>query len=130
MLLITGGAFQGKFQYALALKNAEESTLKVADPESCSYEELETCHILRGFHLLIRRLLTEEREIYPLLETLLAKNPDILIITDELGCGIVPVDPFDRLYRETTGRACCYLAERAREVHRVTCGIGTVIKHG
>ena len=32
--------------------------------------------------------------------------------------------------REKTGRICCRIAKEAGEVHRVVCGLGTVIKHG
>ena len=45
-----------------------------------------------------------------------------------IGCGIVPMDPFQREVREQTGRVCTALAGKARRVHRVICGIGTVIK--
>ena len=49
-------------------------------------------------------------------------------MTNELGYGVVPVDAFDRLWREKTGRICTELAGKAEEVHRVVCGIGMVIK--
>ncbi|MCI9019059.1 MAG: cobinamide kinase, partial [Lachnospiraceae bacterium] len=54
---------------------------------------------------------------------------EAVIVVNELGSGVVPIDAFDRNYRETTGRICCELAKKAREVHRVVCGIGMVIKH-
>ena len=31
------------------------------------------------------------------------KNPDIVLVSNELGYGVVPIDAFDRNYRETTG---------------------------
>ena len=63
-----------------------------------------------------------------LAEILYQKNPELVIVTDEIGCGIVPMDPFQREVREQTGRVCTALAGKARRVHRVICGIGTVIK--
>jgi adenosyl cobinamide kinase/adenosyl cobinamide phosphate guanylyltransferase len=74
-------------------------------------------------------MLKEEQDIYTLVDQILAINPEIVIIVDELGCGIVPMNPYDRRYREQTGRICCKLAREAEEVHRVICGIGTVIKY-
>ncbi len=56
------------------------------------------------------------------------KNPDVVIVTNELGYGIVPIDRFDREYRELDGRICTCLAARAQEVVRVVCGMGVVIK--
>ena len=47
---------------------------------------------------------------------------------DEVGGGIVPVDPEDRIYRELVGRAGQRLAKEAEQVHRVLCGIGVRIK--
>ena len=53
------------------------------------------------------------------MEELLQKNPDLILVTNELGYGVVPVDRFDREYREKPGRVCCAIAKQATEVHRV-----------
>ena len=55
-------------------------------------------------------------------------NEDCIIICDEIGNGIVPIDPFEREYRERTGRILVQLAMRAEEVERIICGIGQKIK--
>lgn len=59
---------------------------------------------------------------------LIEKNPDLVVVSNELGYGIVPMEKQDRLWRETTGRVCTCLASRASEVVRVVCGIGTWLK--
>ena len=46
-----------------------------------------------------------------------------MVICDELGCGLVPMDAFDRKYREACGRVSCYLAGQAEQVIRMVCGI-------
>ncbi|KIR01579.1 hypothetical protein P261_00393 [Lachnospiraceae bacterium TWA4] len=51
-----------------------------------------------------------------------------MLVSNELGYGIVPMDAFDRKYRETTGRICCMIAEQADEVYRVVCGLPQKIK--
>lgn len=51
-----------------------------------------------------------------------------LLPADEVGCGVVPMDKKQILYREAVGRSCCILAERAERVTRVICGIGVIIK--
>ena len=61
-------------------------------------------------------------------ELLLQKNPDAVIVSEEVGYGVVPVDAFEREYREAVGRICTKLAAGSRRVTRVICGIGTVIK--
>ena len=54
--------------------------------------------------------------------------PNCVIISDEIGNGIVPVDAFERTYRERTGRILVQLAGQAEEVERVICGVGQKIK--
>ncbi len=59
---------------------------------------------------------------------LLKENPKLVIVSNELGYGIVPMEKQDRLWREATGRICTCLAARADEVVRVVCGIGMRLK--
>lgn len=84
--------------------------------------------VLNHLHSRIRQSMAEggcpEEEIGLFLE----KNPDSVIISDEVGCGIVPADAFEREYRERTGRILVELARQAEEVVRVICGIGQKIK--
>lgn len=126
MWLITGGAYQGKLDYAL--KKTKMKIEDTIDGASCSMGELIRKPLVNHFHLWIKRMLEEKQDIRVLVEQIKEENPNLVIITNELGCGIVPVDPFDREYREETGRVCQILANEAKEVHRVVCGIGMVIK--
>ena len=59
---------------------------------------------------------------------LLEANPDVILICDEVGCGVVPVEPAQRARREAVGRLCCRLAERAERVERIFCGLPMVLK--
>ena len=56
------------------------------------------------------------------------ENPDCILICDEIGNGIVPVDAFERMYREQVGRILIEVAKRADRVERVICGLGQRIK--
>ena len=126
MILITGGAFQGKKAYAkkrFALK--EQDMVNGAD---CGETDLLQAKAVTDFQEYVRRVLKEGGDASTLAETLYTENPDILVITNELGSGVIPADPFDRQWREASGRAACDLAKYAAEVYRVVCGIGTVIK--
>lgn len=53
---------------------------------------------------------------------------DVVISSDLIGSGIVPMDAFDRCWREVTGRVLTDIAGRADEVYRVTCGIEQRLK--
>ena len=127
MQLIIGGAFQGKKEYA-KVQGIGEKDMK--DGANASYEDIFTCRCLYHFHEWIRASLQEDRDMSHLEEELLRVNPDIVLISNELGYGVVPVDAFDRKYREAVGRICTRMAAAAKRVVRVTCGIGTVIKNG
>jgi adenosyl cobinamide kinase/adenosyl cobinamide phosphate guanylyltransferase len=84
--------------------------------------------ILNHFHLLIKGLLDLDIDPYPVVNTILSLQKDIIIISDDIGSGIVPLLASDRKYRETLGRILCQLAQEAMRVHRVILGIGTIIK--
>lgn len=51
-----------------------------------------------------------------------------VIICNEIGCGIVPVEKCERDRREKIGRLCIELAKYAKLVIRVQCGIPIYIK--
>ena len=91
-------------------------------------EEIKSAGVLDHFHLLVRRWMQEGKIPADETEKILSDNPDIVIITDEIGSGIVPLDVEEREWREVHGRICCQLAGRADAVFRVIAGIGQKIK--
>lgn len=127
MKLITGGAFQGKKEYAKFRFELKDEDM--TDGALASFEEIFQCRCMYHFHEWVKKGLKENWDFQGLEDRLLASNPRILLITNELGCGVVPIDAFDRNYRETTGRICTRIAAKSNQVIRVVCGIGTVIKN-
>lgn len=126
MKMIIGGACQGKAAFAEA--NMDIRPEEWAKGASCQREELYTCRGIRDFHLYVRRALREGWDLDDLPEQLASRNPEIILVTNELGYGIVPMDPEERAWRETDGRLCTRLAAGAEEVWRVICGIGQRLK--
>ena len=124
MKLVTGGAYQGKLGYAKDLY----PDAAWEDGAECGLQDIETCEALDRFHLFVRRWLEAGRTKEELIDTVLEKNSGILLVCDEVGCGLVPVDAFEREYREAVGRICTAFADRADRVDRVVCGIGMRIK--
>lgn len=124
MEMIIGGAFQGKE----ALAKSEYPDITWIRGEEADMEALIHAEGVIGFHEFIRKELKEEKEVSSLAEELIKKNPDIILVSDEVGYGVVPIDAFDRKYREAVGRVCTELARFSRKVTRVVCGIGMVIK--
>ena len=112
MMLIIGGAGQGKLDYAL------EKTGYGMEQVARTPEEARTKPVFAGL------------EHWPELDedALLAANPEVILICDEVGCGVVPVEPEQRAWREQVGRLCCRLAKRAERVERIFCGLPMVLK--
>lgn len=121
MRLIIGGRAQGKLDYA-------KRAYSLTDGDLARGLDDFSAKAVYALHELIAQSLRLGESPEEKLETLLSKNPNVIIICDELGCGIVPTDAFEREWRERTGRICCRLAERAESVERVMAGIAMKIK--
>ncbi len=70
------------------------------------------------------------QEIHNLLATLDSLGPSktLIVITNEVGLGIVPAYPLGRLYRDTLGLVNQRLAEVAGRVYLLIAGIAVDIK--
>ena len=127
MKLIIGGTAQGKLEYVLLKYDVQKN--RVWDGVLPNDRELSgNIVIINHLHQWIKKCMVSggcpEDEIMSFLDC----NEDCIIICDEIGNGIVPIDPFEREYRERTGRILVRLAKRAEEVERIICGIGQKIK--
>ncbi len=124
MKMIIGGACQGKSDYA----KAHYPGIRWSDGASCGEEEIFSCEGIVRFHLFVRRWMQAGKDTDMLAKRLQSENPGLILVTDEIGYGLVPVDAFEREYREQTGRICTKLAAVSDRVDRVVCGIGKRIK--
>lgn len=127
MELVIGGYAQGKLNYVLHKYDTETS--KIWDGEiPKNIGELRGIVVINHLHHWIKLRIAgdgcPEEEIFAFVE----KYPDCVIISDEVGNGIVPREAFEREYRERTGRILVELAKKAEEVERVICGMGQKIK--
>lgn len=120
MKLYIGGAGSG--QAELARRETGRTPLR------CSAAEALSAPAVGELHLLLRELLLAGGDGQDFARRLLAENPDAVVVCDEIGLGIVPAEPFERRWREETGRVLCLLAQGAERVTRVWYGIGQVIK--
>lgn len=113
MILIIGGESSGKREFArtLGYTNADMADA-VLDARPVLYH-------------LERMVFAQPEAAGELLEQLRGKE---VVICDEVGSGIIPVDRMERLGREAASRLCVLLAKEASAVVRLVCGIPTVIK--
>lgn len=122
MILVIGGACQGKEEYVYG------SLLQGAggQPQKEDSEYI----VINRYHLKVKEQMKNGLEPLEEAKKLLtgAKDKTLVVICDEVGCGVVPVDAFERAWRENVGRVCCCFAKEAQQVIRVVCGIGNRIK--
>ena len=126
MKLVIGGYANGKLDYVLGRPEAQ--AYRVYD--GCLPEEAEWLEqvIIDHLNLWIKKQLEEQQNPEQRLDEFLKQCPDCILISDEIGNGIVPMDAFEREYREKNGRILIELAKQADEVVRVVCGIGQKLK--
>ena len=120
MKLIIGGTAQGKLARARALAGEGARVLDGADADLAA---LAGADILDRFHLLVRRECAAGGDAEALARRVCGANPALIVVSDEVGLGVVPVDAFERRWREAVGRALCALAAEADSVERVIAGI-------
>lgn len=127
MNLIIGGYAQGKLDYAVQKYKIKADHIHDGNLPDTMGEKGGNL-VINHLHTWIRERLLNGKD--PLEEILgfLDKNPGCILISDEVGNGIVPMEDFEREYRERVGRILVELAKRADKVERVICGLGQEIK--
>ena len=124
--IVIGGKAQGKLSYVLDKTGYKIE--EICDEDSMILGEEITSCVINHFHLCIRKALQESYDLNQLVNDILAVKRDMYLICDEVGSGVVPVDAFERQYREQVGRVMCKLTRSAHKVVRIQCGIATIIK--
>ena len=138
MELVTGGAFQGKLDYAVKKYGLMESEIcectEDADPDfsavCLTHYERYVMHCLRNG----TQPRTEFGGGYCCVNGVCSFNGGeggpgpLVIIMDDIFCGVVPADPELRAWRELCGRTLTALAKNAEEVTKLFCGIPKKIK--
>ena len=120
MILIIGGAYQGKLDFA-----KDRFGITDADVHTCGAGEIDF----------------SKRCIYKI-EEFTYGHPDpvsyfqahweqwrsSVLILQDIFCGVVPMGGANRAWRQNTGRLCQYLAGEATQVSRIFCGLEQRLK--
>ena len=128
MIFIIGGEHQGKLNYALSLTEFKnEDVIDYSNMESLKLREIINCNktVLYNFNILIKELLRvydDEEIVKEKINNMFKACRISVVISNEIGYGIVPMDKFERRYRELTGRICCDIAKESKEeIGRASC---------
>lgn len=114
MILIIGGVASGKRTYA-------KEVLGISEIEMADGVLDEKRAVFNAHRLAVR----EEPALSALIDALCEKD---VVIANEVGLGIIPMEKRDREMRENAGRMTNRLAQRAEKVIRMVCGIPQILK--
>lgn len=85
--------------------------------------EFDRLSVIEDLHIHLREMFLKDENAF--IDKLASKD---IIIADEIGYGIVPIEKEQRQFRDYYGSICTELAKRADRVIRIVCGIEQLIK--
>ena len=125
MELIIGGAYQGKENYVKSAFSLSEEDIFVCDTENePDFSKKCLSHIEKWSYQCVKNGVEPADAFF---EHILLPN-SLIVISDDVSCGVVPIDPIERKWREANGRLLLRLAEKSEHVTRVFCGIPARLK--
>lgn len=125
MHLVIGGKYMGKLTYVKTLygENVSMCDLSVEEPES-----MLAARVITNLQDGVRFFLKRGERCADFFEVNLSRLNGKVLIGDEIGSGVVPMEPFERLWRDETGFLYQFLAAKAELVDRVWAGIPCRLK--
>ena len=124
MTLVIGGAYQGKLEYVM--EKHQGRTVFQCDIETAKPDL--SADVINSLHLMTLAQIRAGIDSLTYINEKLPEMKDKIIICDDISCGVVPIDPETRQWRETAGRCLALLSKNADEVIRIFCGIESRIK--
>lgn len=137
MILLIGGFAQGKTEYAMRNNpSARQVDIAKLIKDCDAFGKIkgfddDDVMIITGINDYIRDKIysgISESQIRALIFNVIDNYTNSVIITDECGNGIVPMEKRDRDYRDALGHIQIELASKAERVERIVCGIPMIIK--
>ena len=128
MILVTGGAYQGKLDYAKEEYGLTDDDVFTCEETSTAvgFDEKIIDHFERYVLALIKAGQVPEKAVG--MQIRAGRYKGKIIICDDISQGLVPMDKTERAWREGVGRTMVKIAEQADRVVRVFCGIPEVLK--
>lgn len=124
MVLIIGGAYQGKLDYACSAFD-----LAPEDVYTCCGTDVDfSKRCINALEEFTYACVQQGIDPVAYLQERETQWQDRILICQDLFCGVVPVDEVQRRWRHTTGLVCQYLAARADRVCRIFCGLEQRLK--
>ena len=122
MVLIIGGAYQGKTEYAKKTYSLQDADIFTCENTGIDPNARAIRHLER-FALACVRAGKEPEEVLNAIDL-----SDKILICEDISCGVVPMDAVEREWREAVGRMNAMLAAKAARVTRLFCGLPLELK--
>lgn len=120
MILIIGGAWQGKLDFAKAAFGITE-----ADVFTCTDGEIDfSKRCICG----VEEFALHHPDPIGYFEAHREQWQDSILILRDIFCGVVPCSTEERAWRQETGRLAQYLSREAGRVSRIFCGLEQRLK--
>ncbi len=126
MRLITGGLYQGKREFVR--KKYGITPNDIFDVDKCPFSAIYSRKCIDNYDRIIKILTEKNENPFLFTEQLIKNNPDVIIIMNEIGNGIIPIEKSERVWREQVGKIGCILAEHSETVERIVCGTVIILK--
>lgn len=126
MVLIIGGAYQGKLDYA-------KEKFKIKDEEVffCNYENINIKFdkkIIANIDKFVFAMIKNNKDPIIYIKDNIEKFKGKIITCEDISCGIVPIDYEMRLLRDSIGHCLSILSKNSDKVVRLFCGIPMELK--
>lgn len=124
MVFITGGAYQGKRDYAM-----ETFALTPEDVFSCTGAEIDfTKRCIDSLEEFTYTCVQTGTDAVAYFKAHQSQWQDSILICQDISCGVVPLGAEMRAWRQATGQLCRYLSQQASQVSRIFCGLEQRLK--
>ncbi|MCL1982078.1 MAG: bifunctional adenosylcobinamide kinase/adenosylcobinamide-phosphate guanylyltransferase [Clostridiales bacterium] len=126
MILIFGGAYQGKLAYA-----KDRFGLSGEDVYMCSEDDARMPAGKTAVNEIDKWILALVKAgigVDERMQLFIQSSRSAIVISNDISCGVVPADSLLREWREAVGRSLAELSRASDETVRLFCGIPTRIK--
>ena len=124
MILIIGGAYQGKLDFAKTAFSLSEDDIFTCNGSVIDFSKRCISNI-EEFSLACVQNGTDPSDYF---KTHKEDWKDSILICEDIFCGVVPMGAEMRAWRQATGRLCQYLSREAAAVSRIFCGLEQKLK--
>lgn len=125
MILIIGGAYQGKLAYAMtAYSLTPEQVFSCADAPEIDF----SAPCINQLHRFTLACVRQGVDPVAYFQAHSPQWQNSILICRDISCGVVPMEAENRAWREANGRLCQYLSKHAAQVSRIFCGLEQRLK--